>query len=285
MGYKILSKELELQLVEDYRKGAPVTKLMEKYGFASKKSITDKVKKYFPETYSEIIKEAHSNRKSYSYCLTKIENQFDAYFFGLLLTDGYISRDSDIGIDLIDEDCISFLSKVIGKEYKVYHQEGRQDKYRLIFSNKEMVNNLKRLGVISNKTKILEGPKLMPEEEKFLPYILRGIIDGDGCVSPTSYGSAQFYIVTASEKFADWLIDILTNKFFLIDIHKRQNNEGIWRIETSNQFNIFKMIALVYDKPFGMNRKYEKLRKTFRDYNNTSLLESKDEGIVQTTTV
>ena len=47
MGYKILSKESELQLVEDYRKGASVTKLMEKYGFASKKSITDKVKKYY----------------------------------------------------------------------------------------------------------------------------------------------------------------------------------------------------------------------------------------------
>lgn len=43
--------------------------------------------------------------------------------------------------------------------------------------------------------------------------------------------------------------------------------------------------AKFLNKPFGMNRKYEKLRKTFRDYNNTSLLESKDEGIVQTTTV
>lgn len=32
-----------------------------------------------------------------------------------------------------------------------------------------------------------------------------------------------------------------------------------------------------------MNRKYNTLRKTFRDYNNDTLLD-KDDGIVQTTT-
>ena len=46
---------------------------------------------------------------------------------------------------------------------------------------------------------------------------------------------------------------------------------------------ILKLIALVYNKPFGMNRKYNNLRKTFRDYNNDALLD-KDDGIVQTTT-
>lgn len=47
--------------------------------------------------------------------------------------------------------------------------------------------------------------------------------------------------------------------------------------------DLLKLIALVYNKPFGMNRKYNNLRKTFRDYNNDALLD-KDDGIVQTTT-
>ena len=55
MGQKKLSKELELQLVEEYKQGASVNSLMAKYGFASKKSITDKVKKHYPDTYNEII--------------------------------------------------------------------------------------------------------------------------------------------------------------------------------------------------------------------------------------
>ena len=245
--------------------------LMKKYGFASKKSITDKVKKHFPNEYSQIVKEAQENRKGYTYCLKNIESEFDAYFLGLLLTDGYISRGTDIGIDLIDEDCISFLSKVVGKPYKTYQYGDKKPKHRLIFSNYEMVKNLERLGVVPNKSLILQPPQLTPEEEKFLPYIIRGIIDGDGCVSPTSYGGAQFYIVSASKDFIDWVKYILEYKLFMRDLHLRVNNEGVYRLETAHQDNILKLIALVYDKPFGMSRKYNELRETFRDYNSTLL--------------
>lgn len=283
MGYKKLSKEQELQLVQEYVDGVAVNVLMDKYGFKTKKSITDKVKKYYPDTYKKLIELARVNRKGYSYHLKTINNQFDAYYLGLLLTDGYISRGTDIGIDLTDEDCIAYLSKVIGKEYKTYEQKGnKKTKYRLIISNKEMVKDLERLGVTPNKSYTIQAPQLTKEEEKFIPYILRGIIDGDGCVSPTSVGSAQFYIVTMSKDFKDWLVDILENRLFMIDIHVRQNEYGLWRIETANQHNILKLISLVYDKPFGMNRKYTLLRKTFRDYNKDVLLE--DDGIVQTTT-
>lgn len=137
-----------------------------------------------------------------------------------------------------------------------------------------MVNNLQRYGVVKNKTFTSEGPQLLPEEEKFIPYIIRGIIDGDGTVSPTSYGAPQFFIYTASEKFADWLVYILENKMYMIDIHKNfQINEynGLWKIGSANHNNILKLITLSYDKPFGMERKYKEIRKTFNDYNNSAL--------------
>ena len=124
---------------------------------------------------------------------------------------------------------------------------------------------------------------LLPSEEKYIPYIIRGIIDGDGCIFSTSYGAPAFYIVSMSESFIDWIINILENKMYMKDIKKRVNENGLWRIETALQENIQKLLALSYNKPFGMNRKYNKLTKTFRDYNSTSLL-NRDEGIVQTTT-
>lgn len=58
MGYKKLSKEEELKLVEEYRSGVPVNELMARYGYKTKKSITDKVKKYYPNEYEIIIKQA-----------------------------------------------------------------------------------------------------------------------------------------------------------------------------------------------------------------------------------
>ena len=84
MGYKKLSNEQEFQLVQEYIDGAPVKVLMERYGFATKKSIMDKVKKYYPNNYKELIENARNNRKGYNYKLEKIENEFDAYYLGLL---------------------------------------------------------------------------------------------------------------------------------------------------------------------------------------------------------
>ena len=102
-------------------------------------------------------------------------------------------------------------------------------------------------------------------------------------MAKTSYGGAQFHIATMSKEFADWIYEILTNRFFMEDIHISQTEQGIYRIDSANQYNILKLIAIVYNKPFGMNRKYRNLRTTFRDYNHDALLDE-DDCIVQTTT-
>lgn len=282
MGYKKLSDEQEKQLVQEYISGVPVKDLMIKYGYATKKSITDKIKKHYGNDYDNIISQAKNNRKKYSYSFDGVVNEFNAYFLGLLLTDGYVtSRGYDIGIDLVDEDCISFLAQGTGSHYKEYQNINNTDNYkrknrfRLVLSSKELVQQLSKYGIVPNKSLTLQGPTLTKEEEKFIPYIIRGIIDGDGNVSPTSYGAAHFRIYSASEAFIDWIIDILTNKMYMIDLKKHfQKNEtkGIWFVDSANQDNILKLISLSYNKPFGMNRKYEQLRKTFRDYNTEQFL-------------
>ena len=285
MGYKKLSKEQEIQLVEEYKQGTPVIELMNKYGYKTKKSIMDKVKKYYPENYEEIIKEAQDNRRGYAYSLEKLTSPFDAYLVGLLLTDGYVLSDRDgLGLDMTDEDAISFVAKTIGTNYKSYNDEIHKTRHRVLITIPGISKQVKRFGIIPNKSNILPTPKLLNEEKQFLPYIIRGIIDGDGCVSKTSYGSAQFYICTMSKDFAIWIAEVLKNNFFMDDIAIRISENGLYRIETANQYNILKLIAIVYNKPFGMNRKYNYLRKTFRDYNSDALLD-KDDGIVQTTTI
>lgn len=281
MGYKKLSNEQELQLVDEYKQGTSVNSLMQKYGFKTKKSITDKVKKHFPNQYQEIIKEAQKNRKQYCYKLEKINCEFDAYFLGLMLTDGYVTSDrNQIGIDLADEDCISFLSKSIGKDYKKYNPNistyngqiinSQKNRYRLILDDKELASNLRRFGVVPKKSKILKGPQLFEEEEKFIPYIIRGIIDGDGTVCPTSYGGPQFRIITASYDFSLWLKDVLENKMYMIDINIHKKRE-LYELGSADSTNILKLISLSYNKPFGMTRKYNEIRKTFRDYNGDFL--------------
>lgn len=285
MGYKKLSKEEEIQLVEEYKQGVAVKDLMVKYGYKTKKSITDKVKKYFPEEYENIVKQAQENRREYIYSLEKISSPFDAYLIGLLLTDGYVLSDRDgIGLDMTDQDVIEFVANSIGTHYKTYEEtENKKTRYRVLITYKGVSEQVARFGIIKNKSLIIPEPQLLKEEEKYIPYIIRGIIDGDGCVSSTSYGGSQFYIVTMSESFKNWIVKTLQERFFMEDIHVHQSKTGLYRIETANQYNILKLIALVYNKPFGMSRKYNNLRKTFRDYNKDCLLDETD-GIVQTPT-
>lgn len=285
MGYKKLSVEQEKELVKKYLEGESVKTLMQIYDFASKKSITDKVKKYYPNDYKEIIKQAKNNRKNYNFSLKEIDSPFKAYLIGLLLTDGYVIKDrNSIGLDMTDEDVIKFVAEIVGTNYKAYNSENRKTRYRVLITQENIKEEVSRFGIIENKSLIIPRPQLTKQEEQYLPFIIRGIIDGDGSVSPTSYKGSQFFIVTKSKEFAEWIYEVLVDKFFMEDIHIRhRNSDQMYRIESANQYNILKLIALVYNKPYGMKRKYIELRKTFRDYNKDILLGG-DDGIVQTTT-
>ena len=190
-----------------------------------------------------------------------------------MLTDGYIQDNNKFGIQLTDEDCIAFISNITNKNYKAYNDNNEYHKeyYRIIFSDNKQVNNLKRYGIEKNKTKILPGFDFDKSEEKYIPYVIRGIIDGDGCIYYTSQKTPAFFIITASYKFAEWLKHLLEDKIYMHDIHITNTSDGYYRVETGLFTNMTKLLFIVYDQPYGMSRKYNLLRKMFRDYNGNFL--------------
>ena len=148
MGYKKLSKEQELQLIEEYKKGTPVVELMAKYGYKTKKSITDKVKKYYPNEYQDIVKTARDGRRGYVYSLKELTSPFDAYLVGLLLTDGYVLSDRDgVGLDMKDEDVIAFVANTIGTKYSSYENESKKTHYRVLITLPGITNEVARFGI------------------------------------------------------------------------------------------------------------------------------------------
>lgn len=270
MGCKRLSDEDERKLVDEYLKGAAVKQLMIKYGFASKKSITDKVKKYYPN-YKEMLEQAKENRKTYSLDLSKINNPFNAYLVGLLLTDGYIIDNNKFGLQLADEDCIRFISEATNNPYYSYEKKEHKTAYRIVFSGSQYIEQLKRYNITVRKSYTIKGFDFYEDEIKYIPFLIRGIIDGDGCIHKTTKGSVSFYICSMSYDFILWIQGILEKRLFMEDTHIKQSNiNNIWIVETSLQTNIFKLMAIVYDRPYGMSRKYNYLREMFRDYNKSN---------------
>lgn len=185
---------------------------------------------------------------------------FTGYFLGLMVTDGYLATNSfQFGLDLTDEDCIKYISLVTGKGYQKIEKEGQKDVYRIIFNDKIAYNQLIERGAYQNKTFLLDGLKYTEDEGRFLPYIIRGVIDGDGSVFNTQKGTLALSITTASEKFAEWLKNIFINKLYFDDIAIYPQKEKYFSIETSNYNNIQKLKYICYNKPFGMTRKRDKL--------------------------
>lgn len=254
MSKKKYSNDMEMKIVEEYLNGVSTRSLMEKYNFKTRKSITDKVKKYGYRVRSS--REEVMIHKPYEYfSMEIIDSEFKAYFLGLLLTDGYVVHNT-VGLDLTDEDCIKFISSTIQKPYKSYNRDGnRKIRHRLIINNPKLVSELKRFGIINRKTKTLQGFVLEENEQKYIPYIIRGMIDGDGWIRKDG---KEFYICTASYNMALWIKSTLENKLYMMDVNIHKEPD-VWQIRTSLQHNLEILKLLVYNKPFGMSRKYNKL--------------------------
>ena len=252
--------QIEQQMVEEYLQGASSKDLMVKYGYKTRKSVTDKVKKHLGADFD--FKKHLREKKDYCLDLSTINSPFIAYFIGLMITDGYIVDERKFGIDLVDEDCINFIAKSTGQIYSRYsgYQENQQIKYRIIFSDSGNIKQLERYGIIKNKTHLLKGFNWLPEEEKFIPYFIRGVIDGDGSIYSTTYGELKFNISASSFDFITWLEELLINKLYMFEVSKNQNAKtGVWSLDSALKRNIDILKLLSYDRPFGMARKFNKL--------------------------
>lgn len=248
-------KKLDKDIINDYKKGYSTNELAHKYGFKTKKSILDRLHKYNIDVRT--TREHYDLRYEYrSFSMAKIDTKFKAYYLGLMLSDGYIVGDG-IGISLTDKDCIAFLSEQIGKNYNTINRgENRKIQYRIMMKNIRLKQEFERFSVVERKSHIIDKPRLYKSEHQFIPYIIRGLIDGDGWVRKDG---KEFFICTMSCKFAQWIKYTLENDLFMEDVNLLQAENGIYSVRSANQKNINILKAIVYDTPYGMSRKYNLL--------------------------
>lgn len=247
----------EYKMAKMYKQGMTANEIAQIFGYKTRNSVLQKLDKLNIErrNWNEIQK----NNKSYSdFSMKYLDSEYKAYFLGLLLTDGYISKERGfIGLELTDKDAIVFVSKYINAKF-IPIKSKFKTKYRIILYGNNLLQEVERLGVIENKTFKLKGPILYDNEIKYLPYILRGIIDGDGWIRKDG---KEFFISSASSEFIQWCKNSL-EKLDFENINVRFiNNEynGIYVIRTAKSINLELLKSKIYNKPFGMERKYKLL--------------------------
>lgn len=282
MSYTPPNKKIvdEEQVIKDYQSGMSTTMLAQKYGYKTPKSINDLLRRngVLPRT----VLEAQHQRKGYNGLkLDVIDSQLKAYYIGLLITDGYIHEDNNkyyIELTLEDEDVISFLAKEFNTSYiKVRRKkENRKTLYRVTIHGKELIDDIKRYGLTQSKTfTVCNDMKLQYCEEKFIPYILRGAIDGDGWIRKDG---KEFFLCSASIYFIVWAINAFVSlgfKDLQIKIKAKGddvNCHDVFEIRSANQDNIELLKQLIYDTPYGMSRKYNRLHQNLHEGRSETII-------------
>lgn len=264
MSKRKLTLKQEYELKDKYENGISVCDLMYMYGFKTKKSIYDIVKRRGGKTFNlqESIEAKNPKRKI---SFKTIDTPFKAYFIGLMLTDGWVTSRNMIGISMTDKDVVDFICDAFGKESRIIKKPGnRKLQYRFSINSERIVNELKRFGIVERKSLTLQPPKIKKYEVEFIPYLIRGIIDGDGWIRKDG---KEFFICSMSKDFILWCKKVLENHFKFVPLNLKQGSNNIWYLRSSDERNMMLLYAHIYYDQFGMSRKRNKLLKRFRDYN------------------
>lgn len=195
-----------------------------------------------------------------------IDNERKAYWLGFIYGDGWISeetkyRGSMLGINLIKSD-IEQLEKfkfdiAATHRIKCYENNGYSKGHicRIIINNKEIVNDLKKYGMIPNKTDVIGEPTNIPE--KYIMHFIRGFFDADGCIT-ISNDNGKLYPSISFCKTLETLNFIVKHlKYDWNWYQRKENNENNKTILLSRKNQVIDCLNKLYgNATVYLERKY-----------------------------
>jgi len=134
-------------------------------------------KRGFSKGYTPWNKGVHIRSVNRSYFKTWSPNM--AYILGYIASDGCLhSHDTGISIVSKDKDILDTISDELESTYCVGPHSANA--YHIQIYSSEIYADLIALGLTPRKSLTLKHPSVPSE---YLPHFIRGIFDGDGCVS------------------------------------------------------------------------------------------------------
>lgn len=221
----------------------------------------ERFKAKYPNIKTKKDNKLHINSNSFSNI-----NYDSAYWLGVLLTDGYLDKKNKVSLCLKDKEHIEHFKTFLESSHKIYTKtiiinDKKCYAYSLSFSDSTIYNDLNKLGCYNNKSFTVRLPLL---ENIYMPNLIRGVFDGDGCTTNKSYTcSNSLSIVSANLDFLNDIKYVLEKNSIIINgIHKSRNLYTL-RISSKieNVKNFFNYIYKNSNTSNRLNRKYESILK------------------------
>lgn len=223
----------------------------------------DLAKKYQVDVHTiyRILDEVNIKRKT-GYHSNCVENYFEkidtpnkAYLLGFITADGAIVDDVlSIEVKKEDKEILDFARSEINPSASL---TPTRNCLRVCFGAKQLAYDLKKFGIVQNKSKILEKIPLEYISKELLPFYFRGLIDGDGCI----HKDGKISIYSGSEKFIQNVQNILIQEANLtkLSIYCGTTFFITWSSKKDKE-KLFNYLYKDLNKTYYYKRKYERLQ-------------------------
>ena len=178
-----------------------------------------------------------------------------AYVLGFITADGCIYKEGTLAfcIDNNDIEILNFIKGKMSPNSKIVIRKNKFGKLEALLRihSIKLVDILAKYHIIPNKTGKEILPKI-PEEYKW--DYLRGLFDGDGCISlkDKKYKCYKFYLCSSSKSF---LQDINNNILNNIASIRKYKNKKCYSLEIGKQQNLRIIKNKLFNGNFSLNRK------------------------------
>jgi len=194
-----------------------------------------------------------------------------AYIFGLLITDGCISKIKGgsyrISLCLNDRDLLLKVAKTMGSDHTITESKYQKDINVFIFGREKIAQDLLRLGMKPRKSLDVKFPEI-PKE--YLRDFIRGVFDGDGSVfyelrsknSPlkTSFTSGSREFICTLEKVLQGLS--MPKRVIYESGTTGKPISYMFRYSHKDSLKLFDIMYKNISNQLYMKRKYERFKNT-----------------------
>ena len=175
-----------------------------------------------------------------------------AYILGFTFADGNVYQNTlswKLANNKANKDLLRKINKTIGSTYPI---EKQNDSFRLRINHPLLVKDLINLGVIPNKSKRANFPKIPP---LLLRDFIRGFLDGDGwIIANRKKMEISIGFSDGGKEFLKGLVNCFNEKFFLSTSNLRRKLKLAKNKKISSSYaieyysgNAYKIIRYLYD--------------------------------------
>ena len=232
--------------------------------------------KYGLKANLDIAKQRNSEKHTIYKCNKDYFNTIDtlnkAYLLGFLCADRFVTDKIGIGVSLKDISVVKFFQQELQSDKPIKVVKDTQYPIaELRIQNYQLVENVKKYGIVPRKSLILDIEKTIQSAEldgKQISIFFLGYFDGDGCISIAHNQTTQkeyFEMnITGTKETIEYYKKYFNNHGTITKRH--QDNKNNFTLQMNNNYStIYNALSKIYkyknEITFCLDRKYQKFEK------------------------